>query len=132
MAHTKAQMNLFQYLREQQELQNTLFVVPRPRPFCYTACGEEETDFLCYGAMNQEYYDTKYPTGTFNLGVQIWVTVKCPFQLAPLRMLKDIKRMQSNKTLRGSIEIKLKIISPGNHEVGLADEYSFTIKENRK
>lgn len=53
IAHTEIQMNEFQYLREYERLQNTVFVVPRPRGFLYTGYGEEENRFFFYGTMSQ-------------------------------------------------------------------------------
>lgn len=56
IAHTEIQMNEFQYLREYERLQNTLFVIPRPRSFMYTGYGEEENRFFFYGVMNQRNF----------------------------------------------------------------------------
>lgn len=56
VTHTELQMNEFQYLREHQLMQNSLYFVPRPRSFIYSGYGEEDNNFFFYGVMNQRKY----------------------------------------------------------------------------
>lgn len=56
VTHTELQMNESQYLREHERMQDTVYIVPKPRSFTYSGYGEQDNLFFFYGVMNQRLY----------------------------------------------------------------------------
>lgn len=68
-----------------------------------------------------------------HLGVHVIVTLRCPMRLAPRKVLQKYSiENELNSPFRGTFELKLQIISPGNAQIRVPEEFCFVVKGKKK